>query len=160
MKIEIIQECSPCKGTGIYVGRAERDGAGIICRICKGTGEYLFIHEYEEFTKRKTRTGIKHVVQSNPGIVIGIGPNSLELSDFGGMSYSDWLAGKPFPEGSEMRKFVCPKWWYQNSGTKPSPGWQECDDNLGRRFSSCPLFINKAKCWQRFDTEQQKAPSQ
>jgi len=32
-------ECSACKGTGLYVGMAEREGAAVVCSRCKGTGK-------------------------------------------------------------------------------------------------------------------------
>lgn len=37
--IKIECECNACKGTGLYVGMAERDGAAVVCYTCKGTGK-------------------------------------------------------------------------------------------------------------------------
>lgn len=33
----IIIECQACKGTGLYKGMAERDGAAVVCSHCHGT---------------------------------------------------------------------------------------------------------------------------
>ncbi len=141
--IEFDQECPECKGTGIYVGMAERDGYGVICHHCKGSGKYHFIHRYEEFSRLKIKDGIVKVVETNPGICLG---GNL---DFGGMSYNDWLNGKIFEHGMEMRNFVCPNWWLQNAKGKHTE-WEECGFGA---FSSCKHFESKNECWERYDKE-------
>ncbi|MDH5570397.1 MAG: hypothetical protein OEY89_01450 [Gammaproteobacteria bacterium] len=148
---KVKEKCPNCKGTGIYTGMGERDGAGVVCYNCKGTGCYVFEHHYEEFTKRKNRNDIKRVYEYNPGIVIGEG-NNCTLEGFGGQSYKDWEKGKAFSDGSEMRKYVCPAWWYQSVNYKLKPNWKDC--GLGS-FSKCENFNTKEKCWIRFDKEQQ-----
>jgi len=66
--IEFDEVCDSCKGTGLYVGFAEHDGAAIVCHHCGGTGRYHFEHEYDEFTCRKNPPRkIKRVFLTNPG---------------------------------------------------------------------------------------------
>lgn len=146
--IELTEICNSCKGTGLYVGMAERNGAAVVCHICKGTGCHKFKHEYEEFTERKEIKGIKRVYEVNPGIIIGEG-GDIKLEDFGGISFEDWNSGDKFPIGSEDRKYTCPSWWYQSADYKKKPSWKEC--TFGGTFSSCRHFNNKEKCWERFD---------
>ena len=56
--IEFDEKCKSCKGTGIYVGMAERDGAGIVCHTCKGTGCHHVKFEYEDFEGKIVRKDI------------------------------------------------------------------------------------------------------
>ena len=151
-RIVIDEKCPACNGTGIFVGMAEKDGAGVVCHKCNGTGCFRFVHEYEEFEKREERIGIRRVFETNPGIMIGENEH-LGLKDFGGVSYRDWLDGKPFPDKSEMRKFTCPAWWYQCVHNYLRPHWDECYSALGGRYSDCKHFADKEKCWERFDKE-------
>ena len=147
-------QCKPCSGTGLYAGLGERDGAAVVCHTCKGTGKFHHVFEYEDFTGRRRHAGTLWVVQTNPGICVGTG-NGHRFEDFGGMSYEDWLAGKLFTAGSEMRGFTCPAWWYQSADYDLQPKWKECGWGL---FSACQHFANKYACWERFDREQtQKA---
>ncbi|KKM26652.1 hypothetical protein LCGC14_1582600 [marine sediment metagenome] len=153
MKIEFDQECSSCSGTGLYSGIGEDKSTAIVCHHCKGTGKSHFEHHYNEFTGRKPKHGIKRVYQSNPGI--GIGENEkYSLEDFGGISHSDWDADKGFPQGSEMRIFTCPAWWYQGVNYELKPNWDEC--RLGGTFSSCNEFGRKHECWRKWDKENNK----
>ncbi len=153
MKIEIDEQCPDCGGTGLYIGMAERDGAAVVCYKCKGAGKFHFVHEYEEFTGRKTREGVKRVFAANPGIVIGEREGVCYLSGFGGMPYEDWIAGLPFPRNSEMRKYTCPSWFYQTADYSKNPKWDECYESLGYTFSNCPHFTKKENCWLRWDKE-------
>jgi len=151
MKIfEVKEKCSQCDGTGLYVGLAERDGASVVCSHCKGSGCFEFKHEYEEFSSRTIRKGIKRVLQNNVGIVVGSGDN-CKLEDFGGITYKEWLNDGKFPNGSEMRNYSCPAWWYQCSDYDKKPNWDECI--FGGSFSSCKHFCDKSKCWERSDNE-------
>ena len=147
---KVKEECQSCNGTGVYKGMAERDGFGVVCYTCKGTGCHVFEHTYEDFTERKPASGVKHVIQTNPGIVVGTG-NSYKFTDFGGISYKDWNEGIPFPQGSEMRQFTCPAWWYQCTDYKLKPDWDSCL-RFGS-FSDCKNFKKKDECWDRFDKE-------
>lgn len=145
--IEYDQECKSCKGTGLYVGFAERDGFAVVCHACNGTGCQHVKVEYDDFESRKDREGIKTVIQANPGI--GVGGNL----NFGGLPYTEWKAGATFNPGSEMREYTCPAWWYQSADYSKKPDWPECWG--AGIFSGCKHFCNKSKCWERFDNEQQ-----
>ena len=147
---EVKEECQSCKGTGIYKGLAERDDFGVVCHTCNGTGCHVFKHTYTDFTKRKTTRGVRHVIQVNPGIIVGVGVDN-KFTDFGGMGYKEWSNGKEFPHGSEMRRFTCPAWWYQCANYKLKPNWDTCI-RYGA-FSDCKHFTDKDKCWDRFDAE-------
>jgi len=151
MKVELDIECPDCKGTGLYVGFAERDGYAVVCHKCKGSGKFRYVMEYEPFSERKPREGIHTVVQVNPGYQLGGEKGKL---DFGGMPYSDWASGKDFPAGSEMRRCVCPACWYQNADYDKMPKWEECF-GCGR-FSDCKSFAHKSECWERWDKEHTK----
>ena len=150
--IEFDEKCPSCKGTGVYVGMAEHDGAAVVCHTCKGTGCHHFEHIYEEFDGKKLDVKIKRVYEVNPGICIGVG-NSAQyiLEDFGGMPYSQWFNGRPFPPRSENRSFTCPAWWYQSANYEKKPNWDECI--FVGSFSSCEHFCNKGACWARWDRE-------
>ncbi len=144
------EKCRSCGGTGLYVGLGERNGAAVVCHTCKGTGCHKFTHEYEDFTRREDKAGVKRVYQVNPGICIGTG-NGHRLEDFGGIPLKEWEAGLPFTPGTENRKFTCPAWWYQSADYTLKPKWDEC---LGcGAFSACEHFGTKAECWKRWDAE-------
>jgi hypothetical protein len=144
--------CHSCAGTGIYVGFAERDGAGVVCHACKGTGCEKRTIEWDDFEARQLRSNVARVFEVNPGIGIGK-THGHGLDGFGGMPYTDWSAGEPFPAGSEMRAFTCPAWWYQTADHTRRPYWDECG-GPGGLFARCPSFTTKAACWDRWDTEQ------
>lgn len=145
---KVKEKCKACKGTGLYVGIGERDGVAVVCYICGGTGCEEFEHKYKEFTKRTRRKGIKRVLQVNPGIVASSSP------DFGGISYNEWAKGDKFSQGSEMRQYTCPAWWYQSADHYRKPDWKACV--VTGSFSGCKQFKNKQLCWQRFDREQRE----
>lgn len=146
-------KCQACNGTGVYVGLAERNGAGIQCLRCKGSGCYKLRIEWEPFTGKIKTYNIKRVYRANPGIVIGTG-NAHNLEDFGGIPYDDWWGKPEFPLGTEDRAHTCPAWFYQAADYKLKPNWEECFNALGKTFSACPHFKCKEKCWKRFDEEQ------
>jgi hypothetical protein len=149
---EVKEVCKACKGTGIYVGLCENDGIGVVCSVCKGTGCNKFKHEYEEFVSMEERKEVKVVLETNPGICVGVDEKKgLSIVSFGGMPYKKWKEGFPFPEKSEMREYACPCWWYQSADYKKKPDWKECI-GVGR-FSDCIFFENKGKCWKRWDIE-------
>lgn len=147
--LSYVAECPQCRGTGLYTGFAERDGAAVVCKGCEGTGRIVQTIHFEDFTGRKQKAGIKRVLLCNPGIQVGSVKGSLER--FGGMPYKDWAAGKKFPAGHEMREFTCPNWYYQSANSDLRPDWPECHENFGRSYSQCKRFKNKAKCWEKFD---------
>lgn len=156
-KIEFDCECTACNGTGLYVGLDERDGFAVVCRTCKGTGKIHQIITYRDFECRKNNPKVKWVLETNPGICVGKGGGkNYRYQDFGGMPYSDWYKNLPFPEKSEMRRFVCPAWWYQSTNYDLKPNW--CNDYgfYYGSFSCCKRFDNKELCWARFDKEHSK----
>ena len=146
---EVDAACSDCAQTGLYKGMGEGQGIAVVCSRCKGTGKAHLKLQWEDFTGRKERQDVSRVLLTNPGIGAGRG-NGYSEEDFGGISYSDWLAGKKFGKGTEMRRFVCPAWWYQSADYSRKPDWKECGWGA---FSSCEHFHQKDKCWQRFDAE-------
>lgn len=152
IKLKIV--CRSCGGTGLYSGMAEHDGAAVVCHTCEGTGCDNYEFDYEDFIERKPAKKVKRVYEANPGIGIGEDPKkNLNLEDFGGIPYKDWKDGKPFPRGSEMRKYTCPMWWYQSTDYEKKPHWNECQETLGGYISTCKYFGTKEKCWKRFDDE-------
>ena len=145
-------ECMLCSGTGIYVGMGERDGFGVVCRTCKGTGCQKLTMSWKDFDERKVRTDVARVLQANPGIIVGTSSDSgLTIDSFGGIPYEEWLAGKMFERGTEDRAHTCPAWFYQSTDYSKKPDWKECEG--GGPFSRCQHFGNKAECWKRFDNE-------
>ena len=143
--IEYDEQCKSCSGTGIYVGMAERDGAGVVCSDCKGAGCRHRRIEYDDFTGRVRRSDVVRVQRVNPGIVV-----DDSFDQFGGLPYDDWAAGAQFTPGTEDRKHTCPAWWYQCADWELKPHWDICD--LGM-FTSCKMFGCKADCWRRWDIE-------
>lgn len=142
--------CAACSGTGLYVGFAENNGAAVACHPCKGLGHTELRVEWEEFDERAERPNVRRVYECNPGIGIGAGQGHA-LEEFGGIPYADWREGKPFPRGTEMRRYTCPAWWFQCADYDKKPDWEDCQ-TLGV-FSSCPHFGQKSECWVRWDKE-------
>lgn len=144
-------QCNACKGTGIYVGFAEMDGAGVQCSKCRGTGKIILRIKWEPFTGRKQREGIRHVYRVNPGIKVGEG-GGHHFSDFGGVPYDQWLCipTDKWPYGKEDREHTCPAWWYQCADDEKKPRWDRCEFG---RFPDCSHFCNKEKCWEQWDSE-------
>lgn len=152
-RIEFNEKCKSCNGTGLYSGIAEDKNSAVVCYKCKGLGCFHFVHEYEDFEGLEVTNKIVHVYEVNPGIKVGNG-NGYKYSDFGGMSYSDWLAGKKFKPGMENRKFTCPAWWYQSADYKQKPSWDDDERQCGwGSFSACKFFDRKDGCWQKWDRE-------
>jgi hypothetical protein len=145
MRFVVYEICVSCGGTGIYVGMAERDGVGIVCNKCSGTGGYRFVHEYEHFKNRKVRSDVNRVLPCNPGIIVG---SNL---DFGGKSYIEWLENGYFERGSEMREFTCPAWWFQSANHYKMPNWEQCI--VSGQFSQCKHFMTKKSCWEKYDED-------
>ena len=146
MKVEWVEKCRACEGTGIYVGVCERYGkVGVVCYNCKGTGKRYQKHTYEEFTGLVNRDDVVTILQSNVGVDVD------SQDDIGGMPYTEWLEKKEFPPKSELRKYTCPAWWYQSVDYDWKPKWKECGS--GGMFLMCPSFGKKDKCWERWDKE-------
>jgi len=151
--IEYDCECPTCEGSGLFVGLAERDGAAVVCNLCRGTGKRHTKIIWKDFTGKKPKLGVKRVFATNPGICIGENKKKrLLLTHFGGLSYEEWLRGDEFTPGTEDRQHTCPAWWYQLADYDKKPNWKECN-SLGRTFPHCSSFRNKEKCWARWDRE-------
>jgi hypothetical protein len=133
-------ECKACKGTGLYVGMAELDGAAVQCKECYGNGWTMY--EYNEFTERKERKDVSWVVEKDSGICIS------PKFEIGGMSYSDWRSGRKFGIGMELREYTCPYWWYHQEN-----GLSRCSKGCraGWQYSACNYFADKKACWEEFD---------
>ena len=145
-------KCQSCKGTGLFVGMAERDGWAVVCHKCKGKGHHKHRFVYEEFDGRVPRDNVVQVLEVNPGIVVGLQGSGRMFThkSFGGMSYEEWAKGESFPQGSENREFCCPASWYQSADYDRRPEWEEC---IGAgAFSNCSRFRGKVGCWERFDS--------
>jgi len=146
--IEIEQQCSSCKGTGLYFGMAERDGFAVECNSCKGAGKSVYKYSWREFEGRKFSEEAKFVVKSNPGIVLGLNNGEFTPEDFGAVLYQEWADGCEMPE---MRMHTCPAWWYQGVNYDLKPRWDEC---IGcGSFVGCENFKSKDKCWDKWDSE-------
>ena len=140
------QECHACNGTGLYVGAAERDGAAVICSVCKGTGRLEREISYMPFTGRRKREGVERVFATSAGMfidpTIGGGATLEEFEE------NPETASEP---GREPRDHVCPAWWYQTVDYERKPDWKECW-GVGS-FRDCSRFSAKAECWRRWDAE-------
>jgi len=148
MIVEWIEKCKECKGSGIYIGIAEKHSDyGTVCNACKGSGKRHRKFEYEEFVEKEAST-VNKVLEVNPGIFLG-----KTCYDAGGISYMDWRNGQSFPVGSEMRNHVCPAWWFQCADYNKKPRWEKCTYGA---FSKCKHFLNKDQCWKEWDEENQK----
>ncbi len=150
--IEFDCECESCHGTGIFSGMGEGPGFGVVCHTCEGSGKAHRKIEYRDFEGRKALNDLHRVLETNPGIGLGLDKErGLTLESFGGMGYHEWLEGQPFPPKSEMRQFTCPAWWYQSANYSRKPDWDSCRPR--GIFSSCDHFPHKEECWERFDKE-------
>lgn len=144
LKVIVIEyECNSCAGTGLYVGIGEQNGLAVQCYNCDGTGKAVHRFEYREFTGRKDREGITHVILHNLGFVL-----TPEIAEYA-ISVEDWKAGNVTK--AEDRRHTCPAWWYQSVDYNKKPKWTECI-SCGV-FSSCKHFQTKEKCWERWDKE-------
>ena len=140
------QECDACQGKGVYIGLAERDGASVVCRRCKGDGHYTYKHVYRVFTGLKPAEASR-VYAVNPGVCV----SATSLITPGGVTYAEWLKDPASPRapGVELRENTCPAWWYQAAEYKKKPQWDECHSAFS--FPRCEFFPAKDKCWERWD---------
>ncbi len=56
---EVVVQCGPCGGSGVYKGTGKPDGIGFVCIPCGGSG--CVVMKYTPFTGRKRKTGIHTV---------------------------------------------------------------------------------------------------
>jgi hypothetical protein len=116
----------------------EKDGLGVICSNCKGTGCVNFV--YTPFTTRRIRKDVKFVIQSSTSYCLA--PHLIEESDK--VTYKDWINGKEVK--SEFRKWQCPK-QFDYEG-------MDCPDgrHFGGLWSDC--FKDHPNCWEIYDRQQ------
>ena len=150
-RTEVLIECRSCRATGVYRGFAERDGAAVVCRICKGDGAESIA--FTPFTGRRTADGVETVFAVGTGYVLGRDAR-------GGVRYADWLANPAAAQagGAEARDSTCPAGWYNKVDPSRQPQWSECDRMFGRTFEECPGFKTRDQCWTRWDMEHPAAP--
>lgn len=142
-------ECPECKGTGLYRGMCEKNGAAVVCRSCKGKG-YIF-YSYNEFTGRKKRDDVKRVFKKNCGHVCSANNVTTKegktyyFEDYG-CTYEEWLNGAtPKP----MEELCCP-YNYYNQGTENEP-LIDCAVYAKKcNISDCEMYEHKNICWQKF----------
>ena len=141
-------ECPKCKGTGLYKGFGEQDGARVICYRCDGTGKIKISARYAKFKGRKKDDGCTRVYTQGMGYGITdrdtiINGRLFPFSKYG-CSYKDWLKGtKPIP----IKFLGCPR-QEEGHGLK----FDHCTEHYkGGLIKSCFMYPNKAKCWEIFD---------
>lgn len=76
--MEVTVDCPSCGGTGIFSGRAETPGTGVLCTTCNNTG--AITKAIPLFQGKRKRTDIKMVFRS------------WESKE--GIPYEDFLNGK------------------------------------------------------------------
>jgi hypothetical protein len=132
--IEGMVQCAECKGTGLYQGMAEHDGAAVVCYSCCGQGCKLVTLKFEKFTEREILEGVKRVYHTAGGYGISAKDVTtregklIRFSEFG-CAYEEWLEGvAPKP----IEDLHCP---YQ----------------LGfGRLDNCKLRDSMDVCWKRY----------
>ena len=157
-KIEMVIECQSCKGTGVYQGMAERDGAAVVCHNCNGTGAANYSFSYNEFTGRKTREGVTRVYLNSMGYCIA--PHEINFSKIGpidlskeGVSYPEFLDGK-MP--GHIKKLGCPMRADQWACHQIKGFTDKCDELNGgwiNSISDCRYYPKRDECWKRFESK-------
>ena len=141
-------ECPDCKGTGLYVGCAERDGAAVVCYMCNGTGQKEY--KYREFTGRNKRSNVKRVFRPS-NYVIGADDIvndegvTLHFSRYG-CTYEEWLNGA---DPKPMEELVCP-YMHDNRGMGNEPCSRCARQPYTARINQCRYFSDKANCWKEY----------
>ena len=151
--IEVNMVCKSCKGTGLYVGIAEREGAAVVCNTCKGTG--CAVMKYEPFVARKVRTDVTRVYKSSYGHVIAP-DKKLKISNGTvidmtkeGVSYTEFLYGI---QPKDIEVFGCPMMIDQAACHRKEGFIDECHKLNGGWLNYIPdcSCDNKDACWERF----------
>lgn len=152
--MKVKTQCHACEGTGIYVGFAEKNGAGVVCTTCNGTG--MKVIKYTPFSGRVERKDVKRVYYNCP---YGISAIDSELdgkkfpfSKFG-CSYDDWLKGvKP----KQITFLGCPLYMNQGACHDVDGFVERCDELNGGWLSdirACKNNVNKSECWKLFNSK-------
>lgn len=152
-KIELDIQCKECKGTGVYIGMGERDGAAVVCHRCDGTGKYHYAFEYKDFGGRIKRRGVKRVYKSGYGYCLA--PKKIKFQRVGeidlaqeGVSYDEFWEGK---HPQHIRKMACPMLADQGACHEMKGFTATCGCCAGRLITECPQYADRARCWERFD---------
>jgi len=157
-KIEMEIECPSCKGTGVYTGIGEHDGAAVVCYRCNGTGKYHYSYTYIPFTKRRKRKNIKRVYLSSYGYCIA--PHEIDFDKIGkidlskeGVSYEEFIKGK---KPKHIEQFGCPMLADQSAchdikGFTDICHDKDHNDGWVSMITHCKYYPNKANCWVRFN---------
>lgn len=141
-QVSVSAVCTACKGTGLYVGFGERDGAVTVTSPVPSQREHTVT--YEPFVSRadppegKTRV---HVAR-------GYGLSEQHPLCDGGMPIEAWEPGVVVPADE---KLYCP-FLYTNQKwcAHPDPKWGGMPGGIGSWVSDCPLWSQKAECWERY----------
>jgi len=157
--IDIEVECSNCKGTGLYVGMSERDGAAVVCHTCAGSGKVTFKREFPKFVGRKRRDNVKRVYKSGAGYTISasdVTTKDGKLIRFSqaGSDYDKWLWGAvPKPIEDLHCPYMHTNQNMQLSDHEAHAVYEEycmAQGLWGCLVSDCKRFENKAECWRRY----------
>lgn len=147
-------ECSACKGTGLYVGLCEKDGAAVVCYRCDGKGSVFFSYnEPPPGSKPRRRDDVVRVFDRAHGYVISANDVTTKEGTFFpfsqyGCSYQDWYDNGAEPK-SMVRMLRCPA----NNAIKDRHGYEFCIQGPGDNIFKCPRICNKDKCWEEYDKQ-------
>jgi hypothetical protein len=137
--ITVTIQCKSCTGTGIYVGMGERDGIGVVCQQCHGTGGHEWT--YTPFTARQ-RADVRSV-----HVARGYGLSPTHPACGGGLPYEQWEPGAVVP-GDE--KLYCPYLYTHQAWCARPDSRGLAPLRLGTMISDCPYWDDKAACWERY----------
>lgn len=161
-KIILNIRCKSCSGTGVYVGLAERDGAAVVCHICKGTGKQKYVFSYEPFTARMERDDVKRVYKDSYGYCIA--PRKIDFDKIGevdlskeGVSYEEFFNENKMPK--HIRKIGCPMVCDQGTCHDLKTFTKECNKiglGYGSTLKECKNYHNRSECWMRFDSAEKE----
>lgn len=155
-KVELEIQCKSCQGTGVYSGMGESRETAVICQTCSGSGKQQYSFQYEEFTGRKIKDGIKRVYKSGYGYKIGLGKINFDKigeidMDKEGVSYEEFLNGK---KPGHIKQLGCPMMADQSACHKIKGFTEKCNKLHGSYLSyipDCNNRKNKLQCWERFE---------
>lgn len=154
--VTVAIECKSCKGTGLYVGLAERDGTAVVCHTCHGTGETKTT--YRPFVERQPAPkGVQRV-----HLAMGYVLSTKEPRCSGGVPVQEWAPGVPVPPdeplycpylftGQEWCAFKETKSYTTSDGEQHT--YQTAPIGAGMFISSCPRWPDKAACWERYHAD-------